>query len=80
MSGDSDMGDGHEPEDGDGARVSVPLTRFHNNTGEFLDLAVSAPVTLTKHGRAYLTICEAGYVERLEAFADAHGGLPEGRK
>lgn len=68
------MGDGHEPEEGQGARVSVPLTRFHNNTGEFLDLAVLAPITLTKHGRAHLTICEASYLERLEAFAVTHGG------
>jgi len=55
-------------------RVSVPLTRFHNNTGEFLDLALVQPVTLTKHDRVVLTICEAGYFERLEAFAAAHGG------
>lgn len=73
------MGDGHEPGDSEGARVSVPLTRFHNNTGEFLDLALIAPITLTKHGRAYLTICDAGYLERLEAFAIAHGGLPRAR-
>ena len=56
------------------ARVSVPLTRFHNNTGEFLDLALVKPVTLTKHDRVVLTICEAGYFERLEAFAAAGGG------
>lgn len=55
-------------------RVSVPLTRFHNNTGEFLDLALVQPVTHTKHDRVVLTICEAGYFERLEAFAAAHGG------
>ncbi len=56
------------------ARVSVPLTRFHNNTGEFLDLALIAPVTLTKHGRDYISICDAAYLARLEAFAAAHGG------
>jgi hypothetical protein len=55
-------------------RVSVPLTRFHNNTGEFLDLALTQPVTLTKHERVVLTICEAGYFERLEAFAATRGG------
>ncbi len=55
-------------------RVSVPLTRFHNNTGEFLDLALVQPVTLTKHDRVVLTICEAGYFERLETFAAANGG------
>ena len=58
----------------EGARVSVPLTRFHNNTGEFLDLALLAPVTLTKHGRDYISICDASYLARLEAFAAAHGG------
>jgi hypothetical protein len=63
-----------KPPKGATARVSVPLTRFHNNTGEFLDLALVQPVTLTKHDRVVLTICEAGYFERLEAFAAAHGG------
>jgi hypothetical protein len=48
---------------------SVPLTRFHNNTGEFLDLALTAPVTLTKHGRAQWKITEAGYYDRLETLA-----------
>jgi hypothetical protein len=48
---------------------NVPLTRFHNNTGEFLDLALKAPVTLTKHGRAQWKISEAGYYNRLEALA-----------
>jgi hypothetical protein len=52
----------------------MPLTRFHNNTGEFLGLALGQPVTLTKHDRVVLTICEAGYFERLEAFAAANGG------
>ncbi|MEQ1519383.1 MAG: hypothetical protein ABL931_23145 [Usitatibacteraceae bacterium] len=68
----------NEP-DGAAARVSVPLTRFHNNTGEFLDLALVQPVTLTKHDRVVLTICEAGYFERLEAFAAAHSGPAIGR-
>lgn len=63
-----------EAENAMSARVSVPLTRFHNNTGEFLDLALAQPVTLTKHDRVILTICEAGYFERLEAFAAANGG------
>ncbi|MBK8631781.1 MAG: hypothetical protein IPN84_16805 [Sphingomonadales bacterium] len=60
--------------------MSVPLTRFHNNTGEFLDLALVQPVTLTKHDRVVLTICEAGYFERLEAFAAAHGGPCRARR
>jgi hypothetical protein len=50
-------------------RPNVPLTRFHNNTGEVLDLALKAPVTLTKHGRAQWKISEAGYYDRLEALA-----------
>ncbi|MFX6019369.1 hypothetical protein ABTF08_21065 [Acinetobacter baumannii] len=29
----------------------IPLTRFHNNTGEFLDLSTRTPVILTSHGR-----------------------------
>ena len=47
----------------------VTLTRFHNNTGEFLDLALRQRVTLTKHGRAQWHITEAGYLERLEEIA-----------
>lgn len=47
----------------------VPLTRFHNNTGECLDLALKSPVTLTKHGRAQWKIAEAGYYDRLESLA-----------
>ncbi len=50
-------------------RANVPLTRFHNHTGEFLDLALNGPVTLTKHGRAQWKIAEAGYYDRLEALA-----------
>lgn len=72
MQGDSKMVE--NVSDSPPARVSVPLTRFHNNTGEFLDLALVQPVTLTKHDRVVLTISEAGYFERLEAFAAAHDG------
>ena len=50
-------------------RSDVPLTRFHNHTGEVLDLALKAPVTLTKHGRAQWKISDAGYYDRLEALA-----------
>ena len=50
-------------------RPSVPLTRFHNNTGEFLDMGLISPVTLTKHGRPQWTISEAGYFARIEALA-----------
>jgi hypothetical protein len=47
----------------------VTLTRFHNNTGEFLDLALREKVTLTKHGRAQWHITEASYLDRIEAIA-----------
>ena len=47
----------------------VTLTRFHNNTGEFLDLALREKVTLTKHGRPQWHITEASYLERLEKIA-----------
>jgi hypothetical protein len=53
-------------------RPNVPLTRFHNNTGEFLDLALTSPITLTKHGRAQWKITEAGYYDRLEALANGN--------
>ena len=49
--------------------TEVTLTRFHNNTGEFLDLALREKVTLTKHGRAQWHITEASYLDRLEAIA-----------
>lgn len=51
------------------AAHEVTLTRFHNNTGEFLDLALREKVTLTKHGRAQWHITEASYLDRLEAIA-----------
>ena len=50
----------------------VTLTRFHNNTGEFLDLALREKVTLTKHGRAQWHITEASYLARLEAIASGN--------
>lgn len=58
------------PQSSQAARISdVPLTRFHNNTGEFLDLALTSPITLTKHGRAQWKITEAAYYDRLESLA-----------
>ena len=47
----------------------IPLTRFHNNTGEFLDLAIRSPVSLTSHGRERHFIVEADYFRRLEMIA-----------
>ena len=48
---------------------NITLTRFHNNTGEFLDLALRSKVTLTKHGRPQWHITEASYLDRIEAIA-----------
>ena len=50
-------------------RKKVPLTAFHNRTGEYLDLGRRAPVTITKHGRPDITLAEASYFERLERIA-----------
>ena len=47
----------------------VPLTSFHNNTGEFLDLSTRTPVILTSHGRERHIIAEIGYFRHLEAVA-----------
>ncbi len=41
----------------------VPLTRFHNNTGEFLDLATKQPVVLTSHGRERHVIADHMNIE-----------------
>ena len=32
-------------------RKRVPLTKFHNATGEYLDMALRSPIILTSHGR-----------------------------
>ena len=47
----------------------VPLTRFHNNTGEFLDLATKQPVVLTSHGRERHVIADSEYFRHLEQAA-----------
>jgi prevent-host-death family protein len=47
----------------------VSLTRFQNNAGEFLDIAMTSPVTLTKHGRAQWKIVEVDQYDRLEQLA-----------
>lgn len=50
-------------------RKKVPLTTFHNHTGQYLDLGRRSPVTITKHGRPDITLAEAAYFERLERIA-----------
>lgn len=50
----------------------VPLTRFHNNTGEFLDLASREPVVLTSHGREKHIVADSAYFRRLEKLAAGH--------
>ncbi len=47
----------------------VPLTTFHNHTGQYLDISRREPVTITKHGRPDITIAEAAYFERIERIA-----------
>ena len=47
----------------------IPLTRFHNNTGEFLDLATKQPVVLTSHGRERHVIADSEYFRHLEQAA-----------
>jgi hypothetical protein len=50
-------------------RKRVPLTQFHNATGEFLDLAMRTPIVLTSHGRPKQFVGDNDYVERLEHIA-----------
>lgn len=47
----------------------IPLTRFHNNTGEFLDLSTRAPIILTSHGRERHVITDVAYFRHLEEIA-----------
>ena len=47
----------------------VPLTQFHNATGEFLDQAMRAPIILTSHGRPRQIVADHAYVTRIEAIA-----------
>ena len=47
----------------------IPLTRFHNNTGEFLDLSTRTPVILTSHGRERHVITDVAYFRHLEDVA-----------
>ena len=47
----------------------VPLTQFHNATGDFLDQAMREPIVLTTHGRPRQIVADHAYVARLEAIA-----------
>ena len=50
-------------------RKRVPLTQFHNATGDYLDQAMRDPIVLTSHGRPRQIVADHAYVERLEALA-----------
>lgn len=50
-------------------KKKVPLTTFHNHTGQYLDISRREPITITKHGRPDITIAEAAYFERIERIA-----------
>jgi hypothetical protein len=50
-------------------RRRIPMTKFHNAMGEFLDEAMRAPIVLTSHGRDKQIVADHAYVERLEAIA-----------
>jgi PHD/YefM family antitoxin component YafN of YafNO toxin-antitoxin module len=47
----------------------IPLTRFHNNTGEFLELATRSPVVITSDDRERYVVCDFAYFRRLEELA-----------
>ena len=47
----------------------VPLTQFHNATGEFLDQAMREPIVLTSHGRPRQIVADHAYFARIEAIA-----------
>lgn len=49
--------------------LHIPLTRFHNNTGEFLDMSLRSPIVLTNHGRAKHIIADPTYFARIEQMA-----------
>ena len=44
----------------------VPLTQFHNATGNFLDQAMREPIVLTSHGRPRQIVADHANVARLE--------------
>jgi prevent-host-death family protein len=53
-------------------RRRIPMTKFHNAMGEFLDEAMRTPIVLTKHGRDKQIVADHAYVERLEAIAQGN--------
>lgn len=50
-------------------RKRVPLTQFHNATGDYLDQAMREPIVLTSHGRPRQIVADHAYVARLETLA-----------
>lgn len=50
-------------------RKRVPLTKFHNATAEYLDMALRSPILLTSHGRKRQIVADSAYFERLEELA-----------
>ena len=50
-------------------RKRVPLTQFHNATGDYLDQAMREPIVLTSHGRPRQIVADHAYVARLEEIA-----------
>ena len=50
-------------------RKHVPLTKFHNATGAYLDMALRSPIVLTSHGRKRQIVADSAYFERLEELA-----------
>ncbi len=50
-------------------RKRVPLTKFHNATGEYLDMALRSPIILTSHGRKRQIVADSAYFEKIEMIA-----------
>lgn len=50
-------------------RKRVPLTKFHQATAEYLDMALRSPIILTSHGRERHIVADSAYFERLEELA-----------
>jgi hypothetical protein len=50
-------------------RKRVPLTKFHNATGEYLDMALRSPIILTSHGRKRQIVADSAYFEKIELIA-----------
>ena len=50
----------------------IPLTRFHMNAAEFLELSAQTPVVLTGNGDDRYVIADVAYFRQLEALAAGH--------